>query len=132
MAVDYEAIQLNLQGYKEKNEHFKIVIKELQKEIQSERIRKEGIGTISKLLHESRHEVAIFKDKYKKCGYVIQNLQSRLRAHCISDSVDLGDDELLLPGTSQQLLENLIRDNKRLRNTVPISAEEWEKLQMVS
>ena len=103
---------------KEKLEHFKLVIHKLQEELQTQKIRKEGAETVSKLLQESKQELVQLKKKIRTYESVIRNLQSRLERHGLSSEMTLQEGEPFLPGHSRQLLENLTRENKRLRNII--------------
>lgn len=124
-----------LHSYKEKVEHFKVLIRRLQDELQSCKIRKEGAETVSKLLQESKQECASLKKKQTTYEAVIRNLQSRLEANGLSSDVLLQEGETYIPGHSKKLLDNLTRENNRLRQLVRSKSgdpEEFARLQQVS
>lgn len=101
---------------REKIEHFKVFIKKLQDELHSQRIRKEGAETVSKLLQESKQQTQVLQKKVKSLETVIRNLQSRLEQNGLSSDVTLHEGEEYFQGTSKNLLDNLTRENARLRN----------------
>ncbi|KAJ8316958.1 hypothetical protein KUTeg_004862 [Tegillarca granosa] len=118
----------------EKVDHLKILLKQYQNELQSQKIRKEGVETVSKLLQESRLENNLLQKRNKTLETVIRNLQSRLTNNGLSDSITLEEGDMFIPGTSKQVLDNLTRENARLRALVKnasVDPEEITKLHKI-
>lgn len=118
--------------YKEKVEHFKYLVRKLQEENHSYKLRKESTETVSKLLQESKQEVAALQNKCSVFDAVIRTLQSRLESNGLSSDVCPHEGEQYIPGQSKNLLDNLTRENKRLRNIIRSRSgdpEEYAKLQ---
>ncbi|XP_041371109.1 TNFAIP3-interacting protein 2-like [Gigantopelta aegis] len=113
-----ETIKLERDAYKEKLDHMKVFINELKRELQSQRIRNEGVETVSKLLSESRQEILTLQRQKKTLETLIRNLQNRLAINGLSNSVTFGENELFIPGISKQILDNLAKENARLRNMI--------------
>lgn len=121
-------------SYREKVEHFKVLLRKLQEENQSLKIRKEGTETVSKLLQESKQECCALKKKQSTYEAVIRNLQSRLESNGLSSDIVLQEGETYIPGHSRRLLDNLTRENNRLRHIVRSKSgdpEEFARLQQV-
>lgn len=128
------SVEQERDSYKEKVEHLKILITKYKQEIQAQKIRKEGVETVSKLLHEAREENSVLTKKNLALETVVRNLQSRLSSNGISGELGLEEDESFIPGSSKRLLDNLARENKRLRSLIQatsIDPEEISKLQQV-
>jgi hypothetical protein len=131
------SVEQERDSYKEKVEHMKMMIIKYKQEIQTQKIRKEGVETVSKLLHESREENANLTKKNVALEMVVRNLQSRLSLYGISDGMALEEGDMFIPGSSKQLLDNLARENKRLRSllqgasTNSTDPEEINRLQQV-
>ncbi|XP_067657315.1 TNFAIP3-interacting protein 2-like [Haliotis asinina] len=107
--------------YKEKLLHMKVVFKEMQHSLQSQKIRKEGIETVSTLLKESRQQITTLENQKRALETAVRNLQNRLANHGLSNSVTFEENELFIPGTSKQILDNLAKENARLRNLLGMS-----------
>ena len=121
--------------YREKVEHFKTLVRNLQDEIQNCRLRSEGTATISKLLQETKQELAALNKKNSAYESVIRNLQSRLEKNGLSSEIKLLDDEQYFPGNSKKLIDNLTRENNRLRKVIRTDVgdpEEFARLQQVT
>lgn len=131
------SVEQERDSYKEKVEHMKMMIIKYKQEIQTQKIRKEGVETVSKLLHESREENANLTKKNVALEMVVRNLQSRLSLYGISDGMALEEGDMFIPGSSKQLLDNLARENKRLRSllqgasTNSTDPEEINRLQQI-
>lgn len=128
------SVEQERDSYKEKVEHLKIMITKYKQEIQAQKIRKEGVETVSKLLHEAREENSNLTKKNLALETVVRNLQSRLSSNGMSNEFGLEEDESFIPGSSKRLLDNLARENKRLRSLIQVSTadpEEITKLQQV-
>ncbi|XP_069139944.1 uncharacterized protein [Argopecten irradians] len=102
-------------SYKEKVDHMKMLVRQYSQELQSYKIRKEGVETISKLLQEARQEIAVLQKKCKTQDTAIRNLQSRLTSNGLSGNITMEEGDIFVPGISNQLLDNLTRENTRLR-----------------
>ena len=118
----------SIDAYKEKIEHFKVLVVHLQNELQSNKMRKEGAETVSKLLQESKKEVIVLQKKIKTLESVIRNLQSRLELHGLSTEINLQEGETYIPSHSKQLLDNLTRENTRLRGLIRNTSGDPEEL----
>ena len=124
----------SIDAYKEKVEHFKVLVMHLQNELQANKMRKEGAETVSKLLQESKKEVMLLQRKVKTLESAIRNLQSRLELHGLSTEITLHEGETYIPSHSKQLLDNLTRENTRLRALIRTASgdpEELDRLQKV-
>jgi hypothetical protein len=121
--------------YKEKVEHFKFLVRKLQEENQSYKLRKESTETVSKLLQESKQEVTSLQKRCSLADAIIRTLQSRLESNGLSSDICPHEGEEYIPGQSKNLLDNLTRENKRLRSLIRSKSgdpEEYAKLQQVS
>ncbi|KAL4232364.1 TNFAIP3-interacting protein 2 [Mactra antiquata] len=124
--------ELERDHYREKVEHFRILVQKLQEENQSYKLKKESTETVYKLLQESKTETVALQ---KKCSFfdaTIRTLQSRLEAHGLSADIRPHEGEQYIPAPSKTVLDNLTRENKRLRNLVKSKSgdpEEYAKLQ---
>ncbi|XP_046379118.1 TNFAIP3-interacting protein 2-like [Haliotis rufescens] len=107
--------------YKEKLLHMKVVFREMQHSLQSQKIRKEGVETVSVLLKESRQQITTLENQKRALETAVRNLQNRLANHGLSNSVTFEENELFIPGTSKQILDNLAKENARLRNLLGMS-----------
>ncbi|XP_060584728.1 centrosomal protein of 55 kDa-like [Ruditapes philippinarum] len=118
--------------YKEKVEHFKFLVRKLQEENQSYKLRKESTETVSKLLQESKQEVTSLQKRCSLADAIIRTLQSRLESNGLSSDIYPHEGEEYIPGQSKNLLDNLTRENKRLRSLIRSKSgdpEEYAKLQ---
>lgn len=122
------SVEQERDSYKEKVEHMKMLLQKYKQEIQTQKIRKEGVETVSKLLQESRDENANLKKKNIALETVVRNLQSRLSMNGISDGMTLEEGDLFIPGSSKQLLDNLARENKRLRSLLQGASTDPEEM----
>ncbi|WAR21821.1 TNIP2-like protein, partial [Mya arenaria] len=122
------APEVERDALREKVEHFKVLIRKLQEDLQSHKIRKGGAETVSKLLQESKQESVGLKKKIGQLETVIRNLQSRLEKHGLSTEIVLNENETYVPGHSKRLLENLTRENSRLRNLARSKSGDPEEL----
>ncbi|XP_060072951.1 TNFAIP3-interacting protein 2-like [Ylistrum balloti] len=126
------SMEQELDSYKEKVDHMKMLVKQYSQELQSHKIRKEGVETVSKLLQEGRQEIALLQKKCKTQDTAIRNLQSRLTSNGLSDNITMEEGDIFMPGTSNQLLDNLSRENARLRTLLrgaSVNPEEITTLQ---
>ncbi len=120
--------------YREKFENLKILVQQQQKELQSHKIRNEGISTITACLQEERQENAQLRSKMNKLEQSVTTLQGRLTATGHSPHSSLENGETVLPGPSKQLMDNLVRENTRLRQSLrqasgdPAQMEHLEKV----
>lgn len=134
MANDHEgayviSIEQERDSYKEKLEHLQSLMRRYEQELNSHKVRKEGIETVSKLLQESRKEIVVLQRKNKKFESAIINLQNRLTTHGLSNSITTEEGELLVPGLSKQYLANLANENVRLRGLIRASSQDPDDVQ---
>lgn len=126
------SVEMERDQYREKVEHFKILIRKLQEENQTYKLRKESTETVSRLLQEAKQEVVALQNKLGVSNSVIRVLVSRLESNGLSGDVFPQEGEDYIPGQSQNLLDNLTRENKRLRSIIRSRSgdpEEFAKLQ---
>ncbi|XP_045190567.2 NF-kappa-B essential modulator-like [Mercenaria mercenaria] len=127
-------VEVERDHYKEKVEHFKFLVRKLQEENQTYKLRKESTETVSRLLQESKQEVAALQKKCSLFDAIIRTLQSRLESNGLSSDVCPREGEEYIPGQSKNLLDNLTRENKRLRSIIRSRSgdpEEYAKLQQL-
>nr|KAG5698048.1 hypothetical protein BaRGS_016696 [Batillaria attramentaria] len=126
-------MEQELIGYKEKVENMKLLLKHYQAQLESQKVRRDGVETVSRLLAESRQENARLKKNQATMETLIKNLQNRLELNGLSGKTD-EDDEVIMPAMSKQTLNNLALENKRLRsmlqkegtNSLPIESVDSE------
>ena len=120
--------------YREKFENLKILVQQQQRELQSQKIRNEGVTTITTCLQEEREENSQLRNKIQKLEQSVVTLQSRLSATGHNSNLNVQEGESVLPGPSKQILENLVRENTRLRQSLrqasgdPAHMEHLEKV----
>ena len=120
--------------YREKFENLKILVQQQQRELQSQKIRNEGVTTITTCLQEEREENSQLRNKIQKLEQSVVTLQSRLSASGHNSNLNVQEGESVLPGPSKQILENLVRENTRLRQSLrqasgdPAHMEHLEKV----
>jgi centrosomal protein CEP55 len=105
-------------SYKDKCEHLVILVQKLQKELQSHRIRDEGIATMTACLQEQKEDNEQLRTKLANCEREKSVLHNRLSSAGLSPHPSLQEGESLLPGPSKQVFDNLVRENARLKQIV--------------
>ncbi|KAL5021642.1 hypothetical protein ScPMuIL_000797 [Solemya velum] len=125
------SVEQERDSYKEKLEHLQSLLRRYEQELQSHKIRKEGVETVSKLLQEARQENVVLQRKNKNFESAIINLQNRLTTHGLSNSITTEEGELLVPGLSKQYLANLANENVRLRSLIRASSQDPEDIQQL-
>lgn len=129
------SIEQERDSYKEKVEHMKVLLKQCQSELHTYKIRHGGVETFSRLLQEAKQENGNLNKKLKTLETIVRNLQSRLINNGLSACLSLEESDDFIPGTSKQVLENLSRENSRLKQLLrssPSDPEEIQTLQQVS
>ena len=109
-------MEAELQGYKKKVENMTVLLKHYQSELESQKVRRDGVETVSRLLAESRQENVALKKNLVALETTVKNLQNRLVVCGVSSGEGGDDNEVIVPGTSKQTLTNLVIENKRLRS----------------
>ena len=109
-------MESELLGYKKKVEHMTVLLKHYQNELESQKVRRDGVETVSRLLAECRQENLVLKRNQIAMETLVKNLQNRLTVNGLSSSSATEDNEVIVPGTSKQTLTNLALENKRLRS----------------
>lgn len=104
-----------LTGYKEKVENMKLLLKHYQAQLESHKVRRDGVETVSRLLAEARQENLTLKKNQVALETTIKNLQNRLVVNGISNAAT-EDDEVIVPSMSKQTFNNLALENARLRS----------------
>lgn len=110
------AMESELLMYKQKMDQMTALIRHYQSELESQKMRRDGMETVSRLLAESRQENAALKKQQAASQMLVKNLQNKLTSYGILPSIENGDNEVIIPGTSKQTLTNLALENKRLRS----------------
>ncbi len=95
-------------NYREKFENLKILVQQQQKELASQKIRNEGVATITTCLQEEREENSQLRSKIQKLEQSMVTLQSRLANGNNGNSVTTEQDAVL-PGPSKNIMDNLVR-----------------------
>ena len=129
-----QSIEQERDCYKEKVDHMKLLLKQCQSELHTYKIRHSGVETFSRLLQETKQENATLTKKLKTMETIVRNLQSRLINNGLSASLSLEECDDFIPGTSKQVLENLSRENSRLKQLLrpsPSDPEETQTFQKV-
>ncbi|ESO98318.1 hypothetical protein LOTGIDRAFT_231392 [Lottia gigantea] len=101
---------------KEKIENLKLVIKQSNQQLDSERIKIKGVETVTKLLQETRDELQTTQKQKRALEAAVKNLQSRLTINSLPDDVTLQENDVYVASLCPQTLENLSRENVRLKN----------------
>ncbi|KAL8563706.1 hypothetical protein ACOMHN_050534 [Nucella lapillus] len=107
-----------LQLYKQKTEQMTALIRHYQSELESQKVRRDGVETVSRLLSECRQENIILKKKHSALQMMVHNLQNRLTVSGVTSASEADDNEVIMPGMSKQTLTNLALENKRLRSLI--------------
>ncbi|XP_076469890.1 uncharacterized protein LOC143300198 isoform X2 [Babylonia areolata] len=102
--------------YKQKMEQMATLIRHYQCELESQKVRRDGVETVSRLLAESRQENVFLKKQHAATQMVVKNLQNKLAMSGVVSNAEADDNEMIVPGTSKQTLTNLALENKRLRS----------------
>lgn len=105
-----------LHSYKMKVDQMTVLLKHYRTELEAQKIRRDGMETVSRLLTEARQENIHLKRNQAALETMVQNLQNRLMVNGLPSSSATEDKDILVPGTSKQTLTNLAMENKRLRS----------------
>lgn len=124
-----QSLEQERDSYKEKVDHMKLLLKQCQTELHTYKIRHGGVETFSRLLQETKQENSSLNKKLKTLETIVRNLQSRLINHGLSASLSLEESDDFIPGTSKQVLENLTRENSRLKQLLRTSPSDPEEIQ---
>ncbi|XP_062602200.1 centrosomal protein of 55 kDa-like [Saccostrea cucullata] len=124
----HQSLEQERDSYKEKVEHMKVLLKQCQAELHAYKIRHGGVETFSRLLQESKQECVTLNKKVKTLETVVRNFQSRLINNGLSASLSLEENDVFIPGTSKQVLENLSRENSRLKQLLRSSPSDPEEI----
>ncbi|GFS16673.1 TNFAIP3-interacting protein 2 [Elysia marginata] len=93
-----------------------VIVKELQQQLAQYKVRCAGVDTLAVVLKEAKQESVTLARQKKALETAIANLQNRLSTNNLSASVNIEETDLYVPGTSKQTLDNLARENARLRS----------------
>ncbi|XP_005089873.1 protein CROWDED NUCLEI 4 isoform X2 [Aplysia californica] len=96
--------------------NLKVVLKEMYDQLSVYKNRCAGVDTVSLMLRESKRDVIKLSKQCKVLETAVANLQNRLSTNGLSSSVNIEETELFVPGPSKQTLDNLARENARLRS----------------
>ncbi|XP_066277486.1 TNFAIP3-interacting protein 2-like [Branchiostoma lanceolatum] len=91
---------------------------DIDQQIHSLQIRLKGTETLSILLSEAREQIAQLSAALRERESTIALLQNRLGQNGLSTSLSLGSTELVVPGASRELVQGLIRENARLKQSL--------------
>lgn len=112
------SLEPEVDSYKAKYEHLKATVKQLYKERQTLLARVHGLESLSTLLSETRQENKELHEKNSKLEATIATYQGRLSSIGASLSLSFEEGEPFVPGPSRQLLDNLVKENARLRQNL--------------
>uniref|UniRef100_A0A0B6ZLP0 CCHC NOA-type domain-containing protein n=1 Tax=Arion vulgaris TaxID=1028688 RepID=A0A0B6ZLP0_9EUPU len=101
--------------YRQRFQSMKLVLKELQQQLTLYKTRCSGVNTVALMLKDSKQEVMKLTKQRKALETAVANLQNRLSTNGLSSSVNIEETELFIPGASKQTLDNLAKENARLR-----------------
>lgn len=102
--------------YRQGYSNMLVIIKELQQQLAQYKVRCAGVDTLAVVLKEAKQESVTLARQKKALETAIANLQNRLSTNNLSASVNIEETDLYVPGTSKQTLDNLARENARLRS----------------
>ncbi|KAK3094311.1 hypothetical protein FSP39_000184 [Pinctada imbricata] len=125
------SVEQERDSYKEKVEHLKLLIKQYQQDLKSQKYRNGGVETVSNLLHEAKQENNALLKKNRTLETAISNLQSRLTSNGLSGSLNIEETDIFVHGTSKQLLDNLAKENSRLRTLLKGASLDPEEIQQL-
>ena len=131
VARSASTMESELLGYKRKVEQMTVLLSHYQSELESQKVRRDGVETVSRLLAECRQENLALKKSHAALEMTVKNLHNRLAVNGISPKSTMNDNEVIVPGTSKQTLTNLAMENKRLRSMLQesVSSETCESVQ---
>lgn len=119
LSIENKTSLINMEGehhYRQRFQNMKLVLKELQEQLAIYKNRCAGVDTVALMLKESKLEVVKLTRQCKALETAVANLQNRLSTNGLSSSVNIEETELYVPGASKQTLDNLARENARLRS----------------
>ncbi|GFN88646.1 tnfaip3-interacting protein 2 [Plakobranchus ocellatus] len=93
-----------------------VLVKELQQQLSQYKLKCAGVDTLAVIIKEAKQESVTLARQKKALETAITNLQNRLSTNNLSSSVTIEETDLYVPGTSKQTLDNLARENARLRS----------------
>ncbi|XP_078588554.1 centrosomal protein of 55 kDa-like [Branchiostoma floridae x Branchiostoma japonicum] len=99
---------------------------DIDQQIHSLQIRLKGTETLSILLSEAREQIAQLSAALRERESTIALLQNRLAQNGLSTSLSLGSTELVIPGASRELVQGLIRENARLKQSLKVAPMDEE------
>nr|KAI8768540.1 hypothetical protein BgiMline_000563 [Biomphalaria glabrata] len=102
--------------YRQRFQNMKLVVKELQDQLALYKNRCSGVDTVALMLKESKLEVLKLTRQCKALETAVANLQNRLSINGLPSSLNIEETERFVPGASKQTLDNLARENARLRS----------------
>lgn len=102
----------------QKFDNFKIAIRQLQKEVQTERVKNQGLTTIISSSKETKEENSKLRKDMQIKESAIAVLQNRLSNLGESTEVRLKDGEHVIPGPSRQILDSLTEENCKLKESL--------------
>ncbi|KAK7109323.1 centrosomal protein of 55 kDa-like isoform X2 [Littorina saxatilis] len=109
-------MECELSAYRRKVDQMTVLLKHYQTELESHKVRRDGVETVSRLLAEARQENALLKRNQVALETTVKNLQNRLTVNGVTSLPGTEDNEVIVPGTSTQTLTKLAVENKRLRS----------------
>ncbi|CAL1547678.1 unnamed protein product [Lymnaea stagnalis] len=119
LSIENKSSLINMEGehlYRQRFQNMKLVLKELQEQLAIYKNRCAGVDTVALMLKESKLEVVKLTRQCKAFETAVANLQNRLSTNGLSSSVNIEETEVYVPGASKQTLDNLARENARLRS----------------
>ncbi|KAI0211973.1 hypothetical protein LSAT2_003158 [Lamellibrachia satsuma] len=101
--------------YREKFDNLKVLVRELQKQIKSQRVQGDTLHTLNTCLDEERRENTDLREQIKKLEHVVTVLRKRLLANRLSVQTEFEASDPLIITPSKQLLDNLVQENTKLQ-----------------
>ncbi|RUS73091.1 hypothetical protein EGW08_019152, partial [Elysia chlorotica] len=113
---EQSSLEAERDKYRQGYSNMTVVVKELQQQLAQYKLRCAGVDTLAVVLKEAKQESVILARQKKALETAITNLQNRLSTNNLSASVNIEETDLYVPGTSKQTLDNIARENARLRS----------------
>lgn len=120
-------------SFKEKYYNVVVLVKKLQTDVARYKIQEEGHRTLKLCRDEDAKELRRLRKHEAVSQKTIAVLQNRLIANKLPSTVELLDDDVIIPGPSRDVLDNLICENAKLQNALRLrqntcDTEQLEKL----
>ena len=120
--------------YHEKFDNLKVLVRELQKQLKSQRVQGDALHTLNTCLDEERRENTDLREQIKNLEHVVTVLRERLLANKLSAQTEFEASDPLIITPSKQLLDNLVEENIKLQEKLkylqvdPVKLEQLYKV----